>query len=738
VDEPLKWRTKVEIPVTNDTFYLGKEMPGMLKNLKTENIAILLAGISKTQPGQMYDTTAPEKFLLDTMRGDTVVFSILRKDSISYDTYEDSMETKYFHPRVGPITITGAAPVSSSVPLPAVPGSVDIPIPKVYSVTFDPTSPDLSVTVTNNSATGIAGGSITILGTTRAMQNPLGAGASQTLTFPSAGQTVPGTLRVSISGTSAADAGKLLGLSFNFNGLIASSIRCMDSLVNFQQTYTNDYSLTDTLDVDYIDMREGAFVYSFQNTSSIPLEVKAEQLHLWNISMMSANNITTFEQIALKPGISEDSAKGNLYWGDLTQGFKEVKVDSTQKFLGANLAQCRLFPVWNDTILNDNGTRGKSVSRVTYTVRTKVPTGATISMNAADSMLFIIKAPGFVFREMSGTVVRAYEREGDTAKIEVPFPFNKGSKDSLKGNFFLKHVEADIYMTPNLPDSTGDTPRRAQMSTLGVRYTLFNPDSPNVKNADSTVFSNVYNNKLFRHRLKMDTILNQWPDSMFIMVKINIPVGTRLLAVNDLYAGDPDWGKYMGRMKIKAVNTVRMNAVLDWEVRDTAHLDLGAGKFAIGKSYKIANKLQDKSFKFFMNARNHTNAFMNIYALAAPDSVMMKKLDNLSVDSTWSLIRNPAQAAAQGFISLLGNRGVRIPARGRVDTSGVDLNEADLQKILTSDTCSFRWQARFIPYTPVRSDALIDEDYIDIRSYATVQGTNSMDSLLIWEKDTTD
>jgi hypothetical protein len=323
-----------------------------------------------------------------------------------------------------------------------------------------------------------------------------------------------------------------------------------------------------------------------------------------------------------------------------------------------------------------------------------------------------------------------YKREGDSQTISVPFPWNESSKASLKNHFILKNVFTDIFMSPRLPEPL-DT-FKPFIDTLVVNYTLYSPADTGIKSRTTTKFVHVINDSLFRKQSDITAIVNTWPDSLRVKVDIEVPVGTRLRAVNDLQPGDADYAKYIGRMNIKAVNTVRMNAVLHWQVDDTTSIDLGSGRFEVPQALRYFNKMDRKLASFNMDAYNNTNVYMDIYALVAPknSSRIIDSLDSLPTNRVWAMISDTALARQKGFVSFLGTRGVRIPPRNSTIGSKVELNDWQLRAILGADSCAWRWIAHFLPKG---ADALHDSDYIKIDSWLRFEGDNNMDSLLIWE-----
>jgi hypothetical protein len=340
--------------------------------------------------------------------------------------------------------------------------------------------------------------------------------------------------------------------------------------------------------------------------------------------------------------------------------------------------------------------------------------------------MFIIEAPLFKFEEMLGTVMEPYNRKGDTQTVAIPFPWNKECKDSLRNRFILEMVFGDIFLESRVP-------ARAFIDTFNITYKMFTPTvSPLAICSSSTTFLNIKDSALFRNQVDITKIVNLFPDSACITADINIPRGTRIRAVNDLLdRTDPEYNKYMGRMIIKGLTDVRMNAVLHWQITDTASLDLGTGKFPVPEALRFFNKMERRLFSYNMNAYNNTNVYMDIFALVAPYS-LIDSLDSMSVNETWVLIQDTVQARAQGYVSFLRTQKIKIPPRDSTEASNIILNDWQIGQILGSDTCGWRWQARFLPKA---TDALHDTDYIKINSWMHMEGDNNFDSLLIWNND---
>jgi hypothetical protein len=811
-DPPLKWLSKIEFPVTNDSFNIGQKLPELM-NLFNDTIVkfwyrrdslpwyrpndthpvipvrharyfsantitytypspsitwqrnhvyewtgsewddlgevidILKGGIDSTEhTGIFYYPSPsgdPRTLIPDYIKGDTVVLSLPRTDSNAYPVAEDAMEDKFFHPSIGLITISGAPLFVDTLPVaaggPVGPVAYNMPLDSLVDlVIFDPSSPPLPVKVTNLTGATVTNLALTIFDSTRT--TTLGPFGIDTLYFPThawnvlygrdTGNAIGGGVVGMQIGYANADAATQLQFSVDPNGLVAGEITAQYSVIgSFQKSYTNDYELTDTLDVKYIDLSDGMFMYVLYNYTNIDLGVDAEQLHLWNKQPCVARGVDSAAAINGKFNHDDSCIGGGscmgYYRGKLTSGFTDINKGDSLAISATNLAADRLFPLWNDSIK-------KSVSRVVYTIRTRqpFPYNKLINIKSTDSLLFVIRAPSVHFWEMSGVVTQEYVRGGETAVLDVSFPFNKESIQSLRDNFKLSQVLADIYLIPRLPDSEALLPRRAFLGNMRVEYVMYNPAVPSVTVSDTADFTNIINNRLLRQETDITPIMNTWPESLYITSTIRVPVGTWVRALNEQKDVDADYTLYMGRMNIGALTLVRANLMFGWRVwPDTAKLDLGYGTFPVPGDLKSFNRLENPLVSINMNVFNNTNLYMYLHGLVAPQP-RMQALRSMPRDTVRKLISDTASAHQRGYISLLGPRGVRIPARGTKDSSNIILQKWEIDTMAKYDTCGWRWEASFIP---MAADTLRDTDYVFVQSWLHLEGINDMDSLLLWK-----
>ena len=705
-EEPLRWRTKAEIPVTNESFIIGEEFDNLFK---FDNMDILR--VFRNYSGD------PSVLQADTIKGDTVVFSILQTDTSRYENHQDTLEDKLYHVTLGPIPISGAADVEQVFSVPPVAGSFSVPltiaVDRVYRVEFyDTLTNVLRVNIHNPSSSSVSNVSFGIAGLDTATAGTLGAGESAEIELFVGGKALNHAADLLLSGSTDGAAGKSIEISFSLNGLCAASLRVDDHLVRYTQEFVNAYELTDTVAVDYIDIGDGFFHYSITNHTGIELRVRGVHEHLWITSFAEERGYNSYRDLENLSAV--DSSQN--YLGAITSGEVVAPPVRMQKFSSQNLSSCRLFPEWNPEI-------EKSITRVRYYVSTGTPRGDTITLSATDSLVFTIRTTHFKFNEFLATVMESYDKTGDTQMVAINLPWDESIKDSLRGKFILQKVYGDVFMQAGIPE-------RAFIDSMWLDFAVFPADSPSVVNSERTSMVNVKRDTTFLRTLDLTGVTNCYPDSIGITARMHIPKGTRMRVVNDLKLGDPDYNNYIGRMIISLVTRYRLNALLDWEVRGVANMDLGSGRFEMLKPFRYVRKLEQRRAFFNMDITNNSNLNIFLFALIAPHH-LMDTLDSMPANDVYRLIKNPVEAQERGFVNFLGAEGVCIPPRDPNSSmyNSIALNHDQLETVLSSDSCSWRWWLQFLEQD---RDALIDTDYIKINSSFLIEGINNTDSLLIW------
>lgn len=717
---PLKWRSNVEAPISNERFVIGEEFDNLFEFDELDIINVAWRYYN--------DPTMLEE---DTIKGDTVVFSTSKIDSSTFESHEDTLGAKDYHTNIGAIAIQRAPEQTDTVPVPAVDGlfsaSLSVPMQKIYFISFDSSSDSLQVTVTNNGNGRLDSVAFGIGGIDTAEIGFLDSDSSKVAKLAVAGKTIRNTADFFVRGRAFGDSDMEVILDYSVNGLIADSLQVSDSLINFTIEFENAYELTDTISVDYIDIGSGFFSYTMQNYTDLDLKVGVIHQHLWVASWAEREGITTIKDLE-EAGLNNDDTT-NFFYGKITgREPEDVVANNEWEIEQENISDCRLFAEWIDST-------GTSVTKVKYIVSSGDPTGDTVTLSASDSLRFtILTSPTFKFEEMLGTLMESYERQSDTQKVAINLPWNNSVKDSLRGRFKLEQVWGDVLLNTDLPE-------RAFIDTLKIDFVAFSPESVSVRDSTPVELVNVSRDSSFFRSIDITDVANLYSDSVAIAVKVYIPKGTRMLIVNDLDVHEEDYEKYIGRMIINVKSYFRLNAKLDWTVDGMVNMDLGSSRFEVLEAMRYFRRLEDRSATFEMWLKNYSNLNLSLLALAAPDA-LMDTLDSLTMNEVYLLLLDPELAYQKGYVNLFGDTGIVVPPR---DTTGIVvpvqdttsaqhnivlLDNDQLERMLTADSLSFRWWVQFHEQD---RDALSDTDFIDMRSRLGIEGINNMDSLLIWE-----
>jgi hypothetical protein len=716
----VRWQSRYDFPVSNKKFYPARDIHTYFikDNDSIEDFSML--GIN--------DTLATNG---DTL-GDTVGFSVTFDDTAYPAIDREGLDPDTLKDSIGPIPIDGVSDMNNTIALAqgVVPGGTSltgadtISLTSVYAVTFHPASTPLEMDVTNNSGTtidrliaGIETRDGTVIYDTAFS---VADGARPTLQFDLAGRALDSMpvihTGLRFNNNTTIGAGASLATALSLNGMTASALTAVDSLFSMTETYTNNYEITDSMRMDYIDIREGFFRYNILNGTGLELRVAGVHNGLWITSSCIINDVDHRDSL-YRFANPTDSA--NAFSGYITVGTRNIPARDTIDFGKINISQNRMLPVWLDTV---------SVTRVSYTLSTVPPTGKRITITEHDSFKFIITPVAVNFQQLLGTLTETRVDTGDTQFVEIPFPWNDESKDSLRGNFILNRAVEEVTSRISIPEGSF-------LDTLDLHLRLFHPESTSIVNDTVIRLFNVRNDSTFNRSVDITDIVNTFPDSLGLVVVSFIPKGSRARVINNQSVVE----SAVGGMTVNTYSTYNFKAFFDWEIRDTATLDLGYVKFPIDDMLKNMTKIEDKRATFNINTYNRTNVHVRLYALLAPDTfvtadntlhMLADTLDTLTLNRAFRLMRDTL-AADSGYVNLFGTQGIYVPQRESGADSRIELDNTEFTRITGADSCAIRWIVRFIPDT-MRNTAMSDTDYIQVDSWIHVEGINSVDSLFSW------
>lgn len=710
-DQTLKWRSKIELPVTNQKFKVGKEMNGIIKL----DSNLIITGTGDTFP----DGT-------DSII-QSVGFAFSQKDSMSMEQTHEIMNEKVFSDNIGPLPLSGLQPVTRKLPLAAGAVNVNTPVSlkdtiqykQIRAVTFHPQSGPIKIKITDSSAAALDNVSITLTslaGAAAVSGGSIEVNQSATISYPVAGKTIDSMIAFQVTGTLRAGgtvaAGQNLQITVITDSVTAISAIVKDSVVTFSKVFTNHYKITDTVSIDYVDCGNGYYNYKMNNATGLDVNLSMVHENVWRKDFCT-NRPDQIRSIADLAAANLTKADSNSYfWGNRAAGSQVLPFNAhANSNIGIlDLSLKRLFPEW-DTV------KQQSVSTVHYYVSTRPPTGKWDTLSAGDSVVFTISPDHVEYQQMYGTVKAAYQKNGDPRTDPIRFPWRESVKDSLRGRFFLNSAYVESAMDISLPDS-------AFIDSFRVKFLAFDPKTPAVVCSTFAVFHNVHNKSHLVDSIDITKIVNLFPDSISTRIHAEIPVGTKMLIVNNMQT----FGQVQGGMRMKGDLEDSLKAPLGWAVTSDVFMDLGTGFFAIPEGLDVFKRMRSRVAAFDMTLTNHSNVNATLYALIDPKKGRRNLLDSLTTSKICSLLFSPAGTAEDsGYVNLFGSQGVLIPARDSVVDNSVEINERQLNSILETDTCYWRWVLKFYKKS---SDVLKDTDNVYIKSRIRIEGVNSMNNIV--------
>ncbi len=712
--DTLRWRTAIELPVSNASFVLGQQFQdlfGAIKDLKDFS----MRGIDSFTVDSVSDPKHPH----------CVAFSKANRDTISFTQKQDTLGNKTYQVGIGPIPLSSVGNKSVRMGF-SVSGAISSDVRQNISGTFvlssvrritvdtDPANGRLPVTILNATAATFDSIVITLPNVSPSPPSQslgrMTPGTTATAALNVTGKTIDSSLTVQVTGILKSGSyiapGTGLDVSFDLSGLKASLAIVKDSMLAIADTFTNEYKITDSVNIDYADIAAGYFDYYLDNRSGIDIYVAAEHYDLWTSPACVRKNVVSYKNLSAFAN-QADSIK--YYSGVIIDGDRHVQPRQNKRFARLNLSGNRMFPKWVDA---------HSVTRVDYIVRVE-PRGQWDTVKSSDELIFIIQPIEMNYKEMAGMLVKDFDKTSDTQAVEVPFPWPKSNQDSLRGRFILKDVQANMNLNMSMPDN-------AFLDSLKVNFRVLASEFPDSIVDTNVAFGVIKNDTTYNRTLNITRVVNNFPDSVKIVSRVKVPAGTKIRAINDADFA----GKNIGTMVVKAFVSYKLNAFFDWAVSSTTTMDLGADTFTIEeKGVRAFRRMQDRSFTFGLNVTNQSNVNIRLYALFAPDSLRKRLyVDDLDLNQVNALISDTSGKAERvGLVNLLGPQGVYIPPRKTVANNSVTLNNLQMQRILSTKKGSMRWLLKFMK---ADRDSMTNVDQITINSWIRFEGVNNMDSIV--------
>ena len=765
-DAPLRWQTKLEVPVSNQVFNIAQEFPKLFSTINdtlpdtiwvkrwNPTLNDTVDSISRIQDNSMRMRLFGGN-VADSLN--TVAIGFPMRDTVSFRREQDTLKTQKYLAYIGPISLSKVPSYSVSLPTTSATGNLgtsvawsdtaDFTFDSLKVATIDATSGTLNIIVKNRFANiridsiriGVISGATTIW---------------DTITFLTANNTDTAKLdirgRVLDSTTSICFAAKLRGgvgasvvagdnvlITLSPASLTASSVTVYDAHLNYTADFVHNYEITDTIDINHVDLKEGAFAYQMDNYTPVPIRVSGDHQNIWNTGFSNDNGYDSLSQlVSASSGFTHSDSISDYvgalkYNSDPRPGQRSdgavLPNSQSVDFASTSFNGGRIFPRWDSLIQ-------KSVTPVRYHLESKASIPSSIvTLRSSDSLRLSILSTRFKFDKISGVMRETFVKVHPPSRLPIKFPWPESGKASLRGSFKLTKVTAKTTVTIAAPEE-------AYMQSYVTTATILNPrHAPNAPLfQDSTIqcvntdtFQNVNNGATYVMQSRIENVVNQFPDSIELRITTKIPKGKKIVLKNDLRLSS---GK-VGGMTVDANLMVNMLADFDWTVNSAIRMDLGHNKFTIPNGAQYFQKMDSRLVQLNLDLKNNSNIQARLFALIRRgNKVDRDSLDSMSVAKFFDYATGVTNAEDNKYINIFGTTGVSIPIRGDSTSNSIQLNDTQIDLLLdrrdTAGVCEMRW---FIQWVPQAQDQMLGKDNIYIKSLFHFEGVNNMDSLFIWK-----
>ncbi len=691
-DSPVKWRTAMDIPFTNHSFFLKKEFD---RNVQLDSTFVI------------------DPDTVDV--GDTLYADQRWSGGTSFMSSIDKIDTQSYTAVIKPFPLVNSPGIVREIISPIIPGtySITLPVPLdgMYLVEFHDTLTNfMSLTITNSSTVNLSNVIVGIHGVDTQTIAKIPSGGTVVVPFNVRNKIIRNVLNITFTANSdVADKNGRISMACSLNGLIVRKCSIDGAYVKFTQSINENCMITDTFFLKHIDVGEGRFSYRVNNYTGIPFKFNIEHHNVWSQFLCKRDSIVSLAHL----GIRSTTDTVLYYTGRVTASGDTVLPKSYKTFNRASYTDSRILTEWNDSLK-------KTVTRIGFSFSSIAKKGDTITIAAGDSLMFSVFTNAFKIKSLVAEVMENYTNEQDTQRMAISYPnsWSRATRNSLRGKLIFSTIDTKIDFTVGAEAGT-------RIDTLSVVFDV--QTNTNVVSGlrSSSLFTSVRNSSKHSMQFNIAGIVNAFPDTLIYISKIGIPKGTQVTLASDFVFKDPtDISQVTAKFKVD----VSVKPQLAWAITDPVTVDLGGSTLSMIDAARYIGKLTDRKIDVFMDIFNNTNIALTAYVVCAPHKGTTTLL-SMGSDQFIKTALSDSACRKYGFINLSGNNGISIPVRGQKAASSVNVAGSELDSVLLADTCDVRC---FIRLPKMSGDVMHDTDYVKIQSYFHVEGTNSSDSLIVW------
>jgi hypothetical protein len=582
----------------------------------------------------------------------------------------------------------------------------------IRSVYFDTGSRPLLIRLSNTMNGAVDSVWVTLLNLAPSPQpqaaGTLGPNETKTIRCPVAGKAIDsGRILIRVQGILKAPyavaEGQGIICEYTLDSLLAARAEVMDSLVSFRKEFLNNLIISDTVSMDFADIRSGDFLYSLTNNTAMDLLVTPVHDHAWQGEECAKRNVQRVADL----GVFSTPADSLLYFsGNIMPRGAVVGANTKNDLVRTGFSRVRVFPVWRDS---------KSVTVVRYVVKPATPAGKWTTVASGDSLVFSVTPIKVVFDKFLGTVLYACQRDCEPATVAVGFPGQEGVKQSLRDHFYFPRAYLKESVVVGLPPAQ-DTMYRPSIDRCMVRI-----EASCTVNGSAYVCSTfaaqngLVQGGTFVDSLDITKILNAFPDSITVRKRFIVPEGTKMLVFNTMQDGGDTAG--FGGMALNEYAGISLSSPGAPFYRDVL-LAMGSGTFAVDTAARFFPALENPAASFVMKAVNRSDFFGTLHVLADPKKGRRDRIGAIDPAQAMALIENETGALDSGYIPLTGPQGVAIPSRDDMVNVLRQLTAKQRDLLRGADSASYRW---FLKGGTPQGTSLNDTDNVSIKSWLQIQ-----------------
>ncbi|MBN1760107.1 MAG: hypothetical protein JW863_17405 [Chitinispirillaceae bacterium] len=696
--EPVRWKMNIQLPVTDQRFYTKdlfpeEAIPGMELRLDRDTAAADTVTIVRTD--SLSYSIEKQLMTTDTSTDEKVLGAQSLKNTPFVDVFFVFSEQ---------IAIPGnETPLPAAVP---VSNAKDEALPGIASITIDPTSPDLMITIENRSPqTYLEDITVDLLDGTDTIgsvsADRIDAASERVVPLSLSDKTIHDPITVAITVTipegAILESDDGLNVSFSLDGQVVASAVIADSMITYSDTVSGSFRLADSIDLSLVDLDDALLLCSVTNPAGLMVSMEGIINDAWEYDFAVENDLQSVEDL-------EELTDSSGFAGNIIDDTLFKSTSNPAQTIEIPLRNIRLFPAWN----SDSGT---SVLTYRYVVES-LSDGRFIRFDKDDMFIFNLIPSRFPFIRIKGRFVEPTIQTFSSMQ-KVGFGWDSSITGALRESFRFDAALMNIDLTADLPDSSN-------MDSLRMHFTVGGDQGDDTVTVDETITGITPG---IRHPIDADLspVLNSWPDSISFDARMELPSGTAI----DLYNEKNPDGTYKSTLSIGVAVTYTVEIPFCWEVLDTIRTELERSSFSPdAEALEWIRDIEDPSVSIELDALNNTNINLRLFAIGAAESYS-DELDDFSGELIDEQL--PEDALGDHLFSLFGNSGIILASRGERSEATVQLDERGIDALLSGHKCLLRW---FLILPASDTDALTSADYIDLKATAIISGIGNTDTLL--------